>query len=102
ERVISLRPDLVIVYDTQTDLKQQLDRARIPIFRYVHLGLPDIPETLRALGERVGSKAAADAAAARMESQLAAVRARVAGRPKPATLFGFRPDAGALRPTPPN
>src|SRR5262245_4380470 len=74
ERVISLRPDLVIVYDTQTDLKQQLDRARIPIFRYVHRGLPDIAQTMRALGERVGSKAAADQAAATMEAQLAAIR----------------------------
>jgi iron complex transport system substrate-binding protein len=97
ERVISLRPDLVIVYDTQTDLKQQLDRARIPIFRYVHRGLPDITETLRALGERVGSKAEAEAAAARMDSQLAAVRARVAGRPRPTTLLVFGRDAGALR-----
>src|SRR5262249_39595694 len=44
ERVISLRPDLVIVYDTQTDLKQQLERARIPMFRYVHRRLPDITE----------------------------------------------------------
>ena len=54
ERLLSLRPDLVIVYDTQTDLKQQLERAQIPMFRYVHRGLPDITETMRALGERVG------------------------------------------------
>jgi iron complex transport system substrate-binding protein len=97
ERVISLRPDLVIVYDTQTDLKQQLERARIPMFRYVHRGLPDITETLRALGERVGATAAADAAAARIESQLAAIRARVTGRPRPTTLLVFGRDAGALR-----
>ena len=97
ERVISLKPDLVIVYDTQTDFKQQLERARIPIFRYVHRGLADITETMRALGERVGSKAGADAAAARMESRLAAIRTRVAGRPKPTTLLVFGRDPGALR-----
>jgi iron complex transport system substrate-binding protein len=97
ERLISLKPDLVIVYDTQTDLKQQLERAGIPMFRYVHRGLPDITETLRALGERVGSKAAADAAANRIEQQLAAIRARVAGRPKPTTLLVFGRDPGALR-----
>src|SRR5262245_4878359 len=97
ERVISLKPDLVIVYDTQTDLKQQLERARIPMFRYVHRGLPDITGTMRALGERVGAKSAADAAAARIESQLAAVKARVAGRPRPSTLLVFGRDAGALR-----
>ena len=27
ERILSLRPDLVIVYNTQTELKQRLDRA---------------------------------------------------------------------------
>jgi len=97
ERLISLRPDLVIVYDTQTDLKQQLDRARIPMFRYVHRGLPDITQTMRALGERVGSKAEADAAAARIETRLDAVRARVAGRPPPTTLLIFGRDPGALR-----
>jgi iron complex transport system substrate-binding protein len=97
ERLISLKPDLVIVYDTQTELKQQLDRARIPMFRYVHRGLPDITDTLRALGERVGSKAGADAAAARIETQLAAVRARVAGRPAPTTLLVFGRDPGTLR-----
>ena len=97
ERLLSLKPDLVIVYDTQTDLKRQLERAQIPIFPYVHRGLPDITETLRALGERIGLKAAADAAAARLEQQLAAIRARVAGRPRPKTLLIFGRDPGTLR-----
>ena len=97
ERIISLKPDLVIVYDTQTDLKQQLDRARIPTFRYVHRGLPDITETMRMLGDRIGAKDAANAAAARIEAQLGAVKARVAGRPRPSTLLVFGRDAGALR-----
>ena len=97
ERLLSLKPDLVIVYDTQTDLKRQLERARIPMFRYVHRGLPDITETMRALGERIGAKAAADAAAARIEQQLAAIRARVAGRPRPKTLLVFGREPGTLR-----
>jgi iron complex transport system substrate-binding protein len=97
ERLLSLKPDLVIVYDTQTDLKRQLERARIPIFPYVHRGLPDITETMRALGERVGTKAAAVAAAGRIEQQLAAIRARVAGRPRPKTLLLFGRDPGTLR-----
>ena len=97
ERLLSLKPDLVIVYDTQTDLKRQLERARIPIFRYVHRGLPDITETMRVLGERIGMKAAAVAAAARIEQQLAAIRARVAGRPRPKTLLVFGRESGTLR-----
>ena len=97
ERLLSLKPDLVIVYDTQTDLKRQLERARIPIFPYVHRGLPDITETMRALGERIGMKAAADAAATRIEQQLAAIRARVAGRTRPKTLLIFGREPGTLR-----
>lgn len=97
ERLLSLKPDLVIVYDTQTDLKRQLERARIPIFPYIHRGLPDITETIRALGERIGMKAAADTEAARLEQQLAAIRARVAGRPRPKTLLVFGRESGALR-----
>ena len=97
ERLLSLKPDLVIVYDTQTDLKRQLERARIPMFGYVHRGLPDITDTMRALGERIGMKAAADGAAARIEQQLAAIRARVAGRPRPKTLLIFGREPGTLR-----
>ena len=97
ERLLALKPDLVIVYDTQTDLKRQLERARIPMFRYTHRGLPDIMSTMRALGERVGAKAAADAAATRVEQQLEAVRARVRGRPRPKTLLVFGREQGSLR-----
>ena len=97
ERLLSLKPDLVILYGTQTDLKRQLERVQIPMFGYVHRGLPDITDTMRRLGERIGMKAAADAAAARIELQLAAIRTRVAGRPKPKTLLIFGRDAGTLR-----
>ena len=97
ERVLSFKPDLVIVYDTQTDLKRQLERAGIPMFRYTHKDLPDITDTMRALGERVGAGAAAREAAARIDERLAAVRARVAGRPRPRTLLVFGRDPGALR-----
>jgi iron complex transport system substrate-binding protein len=97
ERVLSLKPDLVIVYDTQTDLKRQLERARVPIFPYVHRGLADITETMRTLGVRVGVKAGAEAAATRIEQQLGAISRRVAGRPRPATLLVFGREQGTLR-----
>jgi iron complex transport system substrate-binding protein len=97
ERLLSLKPDLVIVYETQTDLRRQLERASIPTFNYVHRGLPDITQTMRALGERIGLKAAADRAATGIERQLAAIRTRVAGRPKLKTLLIFGRDPGALR-----
>ena len=97
ERLLALGPDLVIVYDTQADLKQQLDRANVPYFRYVHRGLPDITATLRALGNRIGAGAAAESAAIRIEEQLADVRMRVNGRERPRTLLIFGREPGSLR-----
>ncbi|MBI4486787.1 MAG: ABC transporter substrate-binding protein [Acidobacteria bacterium] len=97
ERILSLKPDLVIVYDTQTDFKRQLERAQVPIFSYVHRGLPDITETMRALGVRIGAKAAADQAAARIEQQLDAIARRVAGLQRPKTLLVFGREQGTLR-----
>lgn len=97
ERILSLKPDLVIVYDTQTELKGQLARAGIPIFGYAHRGLPDVTETLRAIGVRVGAGPAADVAAARIEQQLAAIKTRTAERPRLKTLLVFGREPGSLR-----
>jgi iron complex transport system substrate-binding protein len=97
ERVLSLKPDLVILYDTQSDLKRQLERAGVPFYNYAHRGLRDITQTMRELGVRVGAAAAAEAAAAQVERQLEAIRARVAGRPRPKTLLVFGREAGTLR-----
>jgi iron complex transport system substrate-binding protein len=97
ERILSLRPDLVIVYDTQTELKGQLARAGIPIFSYAHRGLSDITETMRTLGVRLGAASAADAAATQIEQQLAAIKARAADRPRPRTLLVFGREPGSLR-----
>ena len=36
ERILSLRPDLVVVYATQDEFRAQLERARIPAFVYQH------------------------------------------------------------------
>lgn len=97
ERILSLKPDLVILYDTQAELRDQLTRAGIPMFRYAHRGLTDITETMRAIGVRIGKAQAAAAAASRIEGQLAAIRDRVARQPRPKTLLVFGREAGALR-----
>jgi len=97
ERLLALKPDLVVVYGTQSDLRRQLESAGIPTFPYVHRGLADITETIRALGARVGSEREARALADRMETQLASIRSRVAGRPRPKTLLVFGREPGSLR-----
>jgi iron complex transport system substrate-binding protein len=97
ERLLALKPDLAIVYDTQADLKAQLTAAGIPLFGYVHRGLPDVTQTIRVLGDRLGLGSQSRDVADRIERDLAAVRARVAGRPRPKTLLIFGREPGSLR-----
>lgn len=97
ERILSLKPDLVVAYETQTDLRAQLERARIPMFLYQHAGLSDITGTIRELGTRIGNPKESDTLAARIEAEIADVRKRVAGRTRPRTLLVFGRDAETLR-----
>lgn len=97
EQLIALRPDLVIVYDTQTDLRRRLERAGIPIWSYSIKALADVTSTMRELGQRVGMAADAARAADTVDAQLRAVQTRVAGRPRPRTLLVFGREPGSLR-----
>ena len=97
ERILSLRPDLVILYGTQTDLRQQLDRAHVPYYSYLHRGLPDITQTIRSLAARVGVEQAGNALADRLERQLAEIRTKVGPSARPKTLLVFGREPGTLR-----
>jgi iron complex transport system substrate-binding protein len=97
ERILSLRPDLVVVYGSQADLRAQLDRARVPMFIYSHAALADVTKTIRSLGERVGAPERAGILAREIERRIAAVRTRVAGKPRPRTLIVFGRERLALR-----
>ena len=97
ERLLALKPDLAIVYDTQRELKRELERAGIPIFLYTHRGLPDITETIRSLGARAGFAQPGRALADGIERRLDVIRVRVAGHPRPRTLLVFGRERGSLR-----
>jgi iron complex transport system substrate-binding protein len=97
ERILSLRPDLVVIYGSQTDLRTQLERAKIPLYIYSHAGLADIAATMRSVGARVGRDQAAARAAREIETRIEAVRQRVAGRPRPRTLIVFGRESQTLR-----
>lgn len=97
ERILSLRPDLVIVYGSQADLRAQLTRARVPMYVYSHAGLADVTMTLRSIGTRVGRSEQAERLAREIEHRIAAVRARTAGRARPRTLIVFSRESLALR-----
>jgi iron complex transport system substrate-binding protein len=97
ERILSLKPDLVVIYGTQHDLRQQLDRAGVPYYSYKHGGLAGVTATIRALGTRTGRAREAERVAADIEARLAAIRSRVAGRPRPRTVLVFGRDRMSLQ-----
>ena len=96
ERVLSLRPDLVVLYRTQSELQQQLARAGIAVFEYTHRDLSDVTQTLRSLGARIGAPGA-EAAATEIERRLAAITSQVSGRARPKTLLVIGREPGSLR-----
>jgi iron complex transport system substrate-binding protein len=97
ERILTLKPDLVVVYGTQQELSARLDRAGVPRFDYQHAGLADITVTIRRLGQRVGRADEANQLAARIERDIDAIRQQVAGRPRPKTALLFDREPGSLR-----
>jgi cobalamin transport system substrate-binding protein len=97
ERILSLRPDLVAVYASQSDLRTQLERAKIPVYVYRHAGLADVLVTLTHIGERVGHAREATDLARSIQSRIDAVRNRVSGRARPRTLIVFDRETLTLR-----
>jgi len=97
ERILSLRPDLVLIFSTQTDLARQFGRAGIAVFEYHQAGLDDVMRTIRDLGSRTGHDVDARAVVARMDAGLESIRRAVAGRPRPKTLLVFGRERLALR-----
>lgn len=97
ERILTLRPDLVITYGSQTDAQSRFERAGIRVFTYRHGGIDGVLATMRELGETVGRTAEANAAARDLQMRLDSIRSRVKGRPRPRTLLVFERMPQTLR-----
>ncbi len=97
ERIFSLRPGLVAVYGSQSDLRKQLERAGVATFVYSHAELADVTTTIRTLGDTVGTPDRAAALIQDIERRIAAVRQHVAGKPRPRTLIVFGRESLTLR-----
>lgn len=97
ERILTLKPDLVIVYGSQKDLVARLTGVHIPVFSYVHAGLADIPVTMRALGVRLGHAAEAERVTAALDRDVAAIRSQYANTMHPKTALIMSREAGTLR-----
>jgi iron complex transport system substrate-binding protein len=97
EKILTLRPDLVVVYGAKSELAGRLARAGIATLPYETGNLATVTATIKALGSRLGRTAQADAEIARIERGLEAVRTRVAGMPRVTTLLIFSREPGGLR-----
>ena len=97
ERILSLRPDLVVVYGSQSELEGQFTRAGIRVYPYRHAGIDSIVQAIRDLARLTGHQAEGDRVVRQVQSQLDAVGMRVRGRRRPRTMLVIGRDAGALR-----
>jgi iron complex transport system substrate-binding protein len=97
ERILSMRPDLVLTYGSQTDLDKQLAAAGIRTFSYRHGGLADVTPTFRTLGDLTGHRDEAARVANAIDARLAAIRSRVADRRRPRTLLVMGREPLSLR-----
>lgn len=83
EHMVSLRPDLVIVGESQVKLIQSLEGAGLPVFVYKDAKLiQDIPEEVRMIGEAVGEQSKAKELVDDMERKLAEIDERVSRIPE--------------------
>ena len=89
ERILAIRPDLVITYGSQSALEMQLARVGIRTFPYRHSGVAGVLQALRDLGTATGHAANGERKAREIQAQLDAVRARVRTYPRPRTLLVF-------------
>lgn len=87
ERILALRPSLVIVYGSQSEAISRFERAGIRTFQVRHGGLTTVFDTMRNLGETTGRVAEAERAARSLRDGIDAVRARVKGLRRPRTLL---------------
>jgi iron complex transport system substrate-binding protein len=83
ERVLELRPDIVLVWPTGTPdtVISRLRQLRLRVVEVPTQKLADVPRALRQMGQLAGTTPVAEQAALAFERDVAAQRARYAQRP---------------------
>jgi iron complex transport system substrate-binding protein len=89
ERVVALRPDVVVVWEGGNNVAQvaQLERLGVPLYRHEVARLADLPASLRRLGNLAGTRRVADEAAADVEARLAQLASRYENSAKISVLL---------------
>jgi iron complex transport system substrate-binding protein len=95
ERLVALRPDVVVAWPAGGNPAQQAKIASlgVPLYQQQVVRLADLPDSVRRLGVLAGTQAAAEREARALESRLGALEQRYAGaaahaaRPRPSVLL---------------
>lgn len=97
ERILSLKPDLLVADASQSEVLAKAKAAGIHVYPYALGGIANLGKTMRELGHMMGTVEQAEAAAAVVDRRLEAIRKRVEGLPRPRALLVFGREPGALR-----
>jgi iron complex transport system substrate-binding protein len=97
ERILALRPDMVVVYGSQVDLQAQFARAKVRTFVYQHGGIETIFDSIGKLGAATGQGRNAARVVRDLRAKLDDLRRRVRGRPRPRVLLVFERQPKTLR-----
>ncbi|HEU0052747.1 MAG TPA: cobalamin-binding protein [Longimicrobium sp.] len=94
EKLAALRPDLVIGWETvgRPELRDRLEALGIPVFAMATQDTADVFRGIASLGRLTGRGRAADSLAAAVRAELDAVRASVAGKPRPSVFWLVQTD----------
>ncbi len=89
ERLIAVRPDVVVVWPDGNNPAQiaAIERLGIPVYRQEADTLQGIGPSLRRLGRLTGTRRVADREAGRLEARLASLRKRYAGAGRRLTVL---------------
>lgn len=89
ERLIALRPDVVVVWPDGNNPAQvaTIERLGIPVYRQEAVTLAGIADSLRRLGRLAGTSSVADREASALEAKLAGLRREYANVRRPPTVF---------------
>jgi len=95
ERIVTLRPDLVVISDKNAEFGDRLAAAQIPFVAVATTSLADISSAMVRIGAAAGVEAHARAVVADMVQRLERIQRRspVSGRPKVLLIMGRTADS---------
>jgi len=91
EEILQLQPDIVFVASfSRAETVESLQASGATIFRFANFdAIEDIQRNILLVGQAIGEEANAEKLVARMNSELAAVRARIPAGGKPPRVLSF-------------